>query len=94
MCALSPGKCTKDSGVRNLQVVSHAPYSTDSAPSNFWLFPTMKDILRRSKFTSRAAIASAIFRKQTPTEAFAAAMESWRRRCEKCVRLQGVYVEK
>ena len=29
-----------------------------------------------------------------PKEAFAAAMQSWRERCEKCVRLQGDYVEK
>jgi hypothetical protein len=65
-------------------------------PSDFWLFPTMKDILRGRTFTSRAAIASAIFQwsKQTPREAFAAAMESWRRRFKKCVRLQGDYVEK
>jgi hypothetical protein len=46
--------------------------------------------------TSRAAIASPIsqWSKQTPKEAFATAMESWRRRCEKWVRLQGDYVEK
>jgi len=31
---------------------------------------------------------------QTPKEAFAAAMQSWRQRCEKCVRLQGDYIEK
>jgi len=31
---------------------------------------------------------------QTPKEAFAAAMQSWRQRCEKCVRLQDDYVEK
>lgn len=80
----------------NFEVISHAPYSPDLAPSDFWLFPTMKDTLRGRRFTSRAAIASAIFQwsKQTPKEAFAAAMESWRRRCEKCVRLQGDYVEK
>ncbi|PNF19239.1 hypothetical protein B7P43_G08215 [Cryptotermes secundus] len=80
----------------NLEMVSHAPYSPDLAPSDFWLFPTTKDALRGRTFTSRAAIASAIFQwsKQTPTEAFAAAMESWRRRCEKYVRLQGDYVEK
>ena len=80
----------------NYEVVSHAPYSPDLAPSDFWLFPTMKDTLRGRPYSSRAAIASAIFQwaKQTPKEAFAAAMESWRRRCEKCVRLQGDYVEK
>jgi hypothetical protein len=44
----------------------------------------MKDILYGRTFTSRVAIASAIFQwsKQTPKEAFAAAMVSWRRRCE------------
>jgi len=31
---------------------------------------------------------------RTPKEAFAAAMQSWRQRCEKCLRLQGDYVEK
>ncbi|PNF36600.1 hypothetical protein B7P43_G13839 [Cryptotermes secundus] len=80
----------------NLEAVPHAPYSPDLAPSDFRLFPTMKDTLRGRTFTSRAAIASAIFQwsKQTPTEAFAAAMGSWRRRCEKCVRLQGDCIEK
>ena len=31
---------------------------------------------------------------RSPKEAFAAVMQSWRERCEKCVRLQGDYVEK
>ena len=31
---------------------------------------------------------------RSPKEAFAAAMLSWRERCEKCVCLQGDYVEK
>ena len=31
---------------------------------------------------------------RSPTEAFAAAMQSWCERCEKCVCLQGDYVEK
>ena len=31
---------------------------------------------------------------RSPKEAFAAAMQSWRERCEKCVRLQGDYIEK
>ena len=31
---------------------------------------------------------------RSPKEVFAAAMESWRERCEKCVYLQGDYVEK
>ena len=31
---------------------------------------------------------------RSPKEAFAAAMQSWRERCEKCVCLQDDYVEK
>ena len=31
---------------------------------------------------------------RSPKEAFAAALQSWRERCEKCVCLQGDYVEK
>ena len=31
---------------------------------------------------------------RSPKEAFAAAMQSWRERCEKCVCLHGDYVEK
>ena len=80
----------------NIEVVPHAPYSPDLAPSDFWLFPAMKDTLRGRTFSSRSALATAIFQwsEQTPKEASAAAMQSWRERCEKCVRLQGDYVEK
>jgi histone-lysine N-methyltransferase SETMAR len=76
--------------------VPHAPYSPDLAPSDFWLFPTLKDTLRGRTFSSRSALATVIFQwsQHTPKEAFAAAMQSWRQRCEKCVRLQGDYVEK
>ena len=31
---------------------------------------------------------------RSPKDAFAAAMQSWRERCEKCVCLQGDYIEK
>ena len=37
---------------------------------------------------------SQIYVLRSPKEAFAAAMQSWRERCEKCVCLQGDYIEK
>ena len=51
----------------------------------------MKDTLRGRTFSSRSALATAIFQwsERTRKEAFAAAMQSWRERSEKCVRLQG-----
>ena len=68
----------------------------DMKPSDFWLFPTMKDSVRGRTFSSRSALATAIFQwsERTPKEAFAAAMQSWRERYEKYVCLQGDYVEK
>ena len=80
----------------NFEVVPHAPYSPDLTPSDFWLFPTLKDTLRGCTFSSRSALTTSIFQwpQRTPKEAFAAAMQSWGQRCEKCVRLQGDYVEK
>ncbi|PSN47612.1 hypothetical protein C0J52_04554 [Blattella germanica] len=65
-----------------------------------WLLATFGCFQRRKTQSvvahSLAAIASAIFQwsNKTYREAFAVAMQSWRRRCEKCVRLQGDYVEK
>jgi len=80
----------------NFEVVPHAPYSPDLAPRDFWLFLTLKDALRGHTFSSRSALATAIFQwsQRTPKEAFAAAMKKWRQRCEKFVRLQGDYIEK
>ena len=42
-------------------VVPHARYSPDLAPSDFWLFPTLKDTLRGRTFSSPSALATAIF---------------------------------
>ena len=80
----------------NFDVLPHASYSPDLATSDFWLLPTLKDTLRGRKISSRSVLATAIFQwsERTPKEAFATAMQSWRERCEKCVRLQGDYVEK
>jgi len=79
----------------NSEVVSYAPYALDIAPRDFWLFPTLKDTLHGRTFSSRSALATAIFQwsQWTPKKAFAAAMERWRQRCEKSVHLQGDYVE-
>jgi histone-lysine N-methyltransferase SETMAR len=81
---------------RIFEVDPLAPYSPDLTPSDFWLFPTLKDTLCGRTFSSCSALATAIFQwsQRTPKEVFAAAMRSWRQRCEKCVRLQDDYIEK
>ena len=44
----------------NFEVVPHAPYIPDIAPSDFWLFPKLKYILRGRTFSSLSALATAI----------------------------------
>ena len=44
--------------------------------------------------TIRGAITWCVQVLRSPKEAFPAAMQSWCERCEKCVCLQGDYVEK
>ncbi|KAF2365774.1 hypothetical protein FHG87_003463 [Trinorchestia longiramus] len=79
----------------NFDGISHDLYPPNLASRDFWQFPTMKNTLRGHTSTSCATIVLAIFQlsNQTPTEVFAAAMESKCRRCEKCVRLLGDHVE-
>ena len=95
-CAAHVHQFIDNNNNNNFEVVSHAPYSPDLAPSDFWLFPTLKDTLHGRTFSSLSALETAIFQwsERTPKEAFAAAMQSWLEHCEKCVRLQGYYVEK
>jgi hypothetical protein len=37
----------------NIPLISHAPYSPDMAPLNFWLFPKLKTPLKGARFESR-----------------------------------------
>ena len=79
-------------GIRTLE---HPPYSPDLGPADFVLFPTVK-----------AALSGIMILGQTikagwervcggiTEEAFATAFERWVHRFEKCIHLEGGYVEK
>jgi hypothetical protein len=41
-------------------VVPHPPYSPDLAPSNFWLFPKLKETLKGQQFSSDAQLEAAV----------------------------------
>ena len=74
----------------------HAPYSPDLAPSDFWLFSNVKDPLRGKKFSSRAALGSAIYQwsLHTSTDQFAGAFTAWIERWKKFIEREGDYIEK
>ena len=45
---------------RSIEVLGHPPYSPDLAPCNFFLFPTLKKILRGRKFDDVADLQRAV----------------------------------
>ena len=78
-----------------IKVLKHLPYSPDLAPSDYCLFSDRRSQLRGRKFGSRSALGTAIyrFRKKTPTQSFRTAIQDLIKRCDRCVRMQGEFVE-
>lgn len=77
-------------------VFAHPPYSPDLAPSDYWLFPLLKEELAGEKFTTDTEVQradSAFFRSQ-PTEFYATTIEKLVSRYNKCLDLGGDYIEK
>ena len=44
-----------------VKVLNHPPYSPDLSPCDFFLFPKLKKMLSRNKYTSRSSLGSAIY---------------------------------
>jgi len=78
------------------ELLPHPAYSPDLAPSDYWLFPKMKEPLRGHRYGSLSALSSAISQwvRGTPTEFFAQGISKLPERWHKCVQLGGDYVEK
>ena len=64
---------------KSVPVITQPPYSLDLAPSNVWLFPTLKMGLKDTRFTTMEDIksnATAKLRK-IPKEAFRQCFQQW-----------------
>ncbi len=80
---------------KGIPVVRQAPYSPDMAPSDFWLFPKIKQQLKGFRFQSRDDImqnATDQLKVLSPDE-FETCFEQWKHRWVKCVNAQGAYFE-
>ena len=79
-----------------LQTIKHPPYSPDLSPCDYFLFPVMKKPLRGRKFSDLDDLKKEIKRwcRNQPTEFYADGLRKLQERYDKCVRLQGNYVEK
>ncbi|PNF28504.1 hypothetical protein B7P43_G14788 [Cryptotermes secundus] len=78
---------------KNIPVITQTPYSPDLAPSDFWLFPTLKMGLNGTRFPTMEDIksnATAELRK-IPKEAFHRCFQQWHDRRSKCECAQGSY---
>jgi len=80
---------------KSIPVITQPPYSPDLAPSDFWLFPTLKMGLKGTRFTTMEDIKwNAMTELQTiPKEAFRRFFQQWQDRGSKCVCAQGYYFE-
>ena len=78
------------------ELLPHPPYSPDLAPSDYHLFPNMKKQLRGRVFNDDDETKAAVMKvlEEFPAEFFKEGLQALAKRSEKCVLLNGDYVEK
>ncbi|GBP80179.1 Mariner Mos1 transposase [Eumeta japonica] len=83
----------KDTGFSE---IDHPPYSPDLAPSDYFLFSNLKKELRGRRFVDdnqmKMAVESHFHCKEM--EYFLGGLKALYTRCEKCISLEGDYIEK
>ena len=69
------------------KMVPHPPYSPDLAPSDFWLFPNLKETLKGQHFLSDDEVEAAVRKwiSSKPETFFINGMEKWIERVKKCM---------
>lgn len=78
------------------EILEHPAYSPDLAPSDFHLFGAMKKFLGGQKFDTHDDVKSAVrhWLMQQPTEFYARGIFNLVHRWDKCINVNGSYVEK
>ena len=78
-----------------MPTLEQSSYSLDLAPCDFFLFPKLKGLIKGTRFPDLEAIKMAVTTElqRIPEEAFQWCIEAWKKRMDKCVRLEGNYFE-
>ena len=78
------------------EMFDHTHYSLNLAPSDYFLFPHLKIALGEKRFSSNeeAIIIVNNYFAEKNAEYYLDGLQRWEHRWEKCVELQGGYVEK
>lgn len=77
------------------EVLQHPPYSPDLSPCDFFLFPKLKNRLRGVRFNTAEEIENAVKTevRHLDTEGVRAGIDGLLHRWQKCIELDGAYVE-
>ena len=80
---------------KSVPVITQPPYSPDLAPSDFWLFSTLKMVLKGTRFATMEDIEWNVTAElqEISKEAFRRCFQQWQDRWSKCVCAQGSYFE-
>lgn len=81
---------------KNIELMSHCPYSPDLSPNDFFLFPNVKQKMRGQRFSSpeEAVEAFKMHVSEIPTSEWKKCFENWFKRMQMCINLKGEYFEK
>ncbi|CAK9815952.1 Histone-lysine N-methyltransferase SETMAR [Anthophora plagiata] len=81
---------------QNVELMNHPPYSPDLAPSDFFLFPYVKNKLRGQRFSTPEEVVDAfkmhVF--EISQSEWKKCYETWFKRMQKCIDYHGEYFEK
>jgi len=90
-----PLSVSKLLATKQITVLEHPTYSLDLAPSDFFLFPKMKEILKERNFDDTEDIRSntTVALKAIPQNQFQNCFEGWTRHWYWCIASQGEYFE-
>ena len=77
----------------NIAVPEQPPYSPDLAACDFFLFPKLKEVIKRTRFPDSEAIKTNVTRElqAISKESFQEWVKAWQGRLEKCIRAQRDY---
>ena len=80
---------------KNITVLEQPSYLPDLAPRDFFLFPKVKNIIKGTQFSSMDAIKNAVTKELWGIlqESFQKCIDAWKRRIEKCIKVEGNYFE-
>lgn len=78
------------------ELVPHAPYSPDMAPSDYHLFPNLKKWLGGQKFSTDSEVIDAVnsYFEDLDVSTYKTGIAALKHRWSKCVELKGDYIEK